>query len=198
MHLGQDGPSLTDWLKAPGKMVDWFKTQMQSFFTLPARIAATRQKAERVRGVLQRKGDQAGVTQVDHALAGLSRVSVNHAGMQGRVSDLFSKLGALGIPMPGLSGTQVYQGMGIPAIPVALLVTGAAVALGIAAIFSDYRKQAELVESVAAGRLSAEEAKALGGGRALFGLNLDKLALPVGGLLALFFLMRAGRRRMLW
>ena len=167
------------WLKEPGLMIDWFKGQMQRFFTLPAEIAATRRRAQTVQSLLERRGDTAAMTQVSEAIRGLDRVQSNHHGLMGRVSDLFSKLGSLGIRMPGLSGYHEPQLGIIPAIPVALLIAGGIVALGITALFADYRKQANILAAVEGGSLTAEEAKALGGGRAFFGLDLGKLVTPL-------------------
>lgn len=188
------------WLANPSLMVDWFKAQAQRFFTLPAEIAATRRRARDLQAVLERKGDQVALAKVSEAVRGLDTVQSKHHGLTSKVSDLFSKLGALGIRMPGLSGYCPPQLGIIPAIPVALLIAGGTVALGIAYLFADYRKQANIIKAVEAGSLTAEEAKALGAGRALFGIDMGKLLIPLGIGIALFFLgpKLAGGRRSSW
>lgn len=197
-------PNILRWLRHPSEMIDWFRDKMQDFFTLPARIAATRREAVALQKIMEDKGDSATAAQLQQVQHDLSRVSANHQSMQSRVSDLFAKLGALGIKLPGLSGypsgyRDLYASgqLGIlPAIPVAVLVAGGAVAVGIAAIFADYQKQRNIVEAVKQGKLTAEQAKALGVGRPLLGIDLGKMAFPlalVAGLV-LFGPQLMGRR----
>jgi hypothetical protein len=193
--------NVTRWLAHPGEMVDWFKAKLQEFYTLPARIAATRSRARAVRNLAEQKGATVAVAQLDDITRNLGRIESSHLGMQSRVADLFGKLGALGVKMPGLSGYSFYGEpvtLGVlPAIPVAVIVAGSAIALGIAAIMADYAKQNALLAKVEQGVLTPEEAKSLGAGRPLFGIDLGKVMIPlmlIGG--ALWFgprLVRAGR-----
>ncbi len=177
--------NIAEWARKPGEMMAWFERQLKEFYVLPRRIGAARQRAQRLRAALARKGDVANVARVDHIVAQLSRIQVDHGKVQAKVAALWDKLGALGLELPGLGV--------VPAIPVAVVITAGAVAVAVAAILADMAKQERLLDQVAKGSLTAEEAKALGAGRPLFGLDVGKMV-PLG-LVAVLLLLgpRLGR-----
>ena len=166
-------------------MIDWLKVKMADFFTLPARISALRIKAEAIREIIQDR-DPNGAAQLSGVVVNLGQIQNDQTAMQSRVSGLLGRLGAIGVEVPGLSGYGgvwgAYDpGLGVvPLIPLALIVTGGAVALGIVGVFANYRKQVGIVNAIERGALTAEEAQTIGAGRPLFGLGgMGKIAVPL-------------------
>ena len=196
--------NVLDWIRNPSLMIDWLRTKMGQFFTLPARIAALKVKAEQIKNIIQDRDPVSGA-RLSTVQADLGQIGADQTAMQARVSSLLSRLGAIGINVMGGDGmgqysyvgplrqdvfsqANVFGGLGIiPAIPIVIIATGGAVALGIAAIFSNYQKQERIVLAVERGSLTAAEAATLAAAaRPLFALpNVGKMMVPLlllGGL----------------
>lgn len=156
------------------KIIDFFRTKLSEFYTLPSRIAASRRRAAKLREIAERKGAVASVTKISEVESNLSRLLVSHASIQSKLAAVFAKLGEYGIKIGG-GGTLGA----VPVIPLAVIAAASAVAIAVAAMLADYAKQEKILNQIEAGILTPEEAKALGAGRPLLGIDLGKLALPV-------------------
>ena len=87
------------------------------------------------------------------------------------------------IPQPGELGI-------LPVIPVALIITGGAVALGVGALFADYQRQKSLVDQIEKGVLTAEEAAQLTAAGKMFGFDFSlKPLVLVAGIAAAVFVL---------
>lgn len=159
------------------KIIQFFRDKLGEFYTLPSRIAASRRRAAQLREVAARKGLAQQQTQLAAIDNKLSRMMVSHSELQGKLAAIFAKLGEFGIRIPGATagGTLGF----VPAIPIVVVAAASGVAIAIAAMLTDYAKQERLLKQIEAGILTPEEAKELGAGRPLFGLDLGKLAVPV-------------------
>lgn len=198
----EDGVNVLTWIRHPGQMLDWMKAKMSDFYMLPARIAALKVRAQKMEVILQDR-DPAAATQLRQVQLSLGSLQNSQTSMQGRVTTFFSRLGAIGVKLPGSGGVAGYYdpGLGIiPAIPIVLIATGGAVALGIVAIFSNFRKQVGIIDAIERGGLTAEEARTIGAGKPLFGLDLGGAMKPimlVGALAALAYFVGPTLRKRL-
>lgn len=187
--------SLARWALHPSEMVDWFKYQVQRFFTLPARIASLQRAAQQVTEKASQVGRPDLAAQASDINTNLTQTATNQASIQNRVRDFLSKLGALGINLPGLGeyGYPPPSGLGIlPAIPIALIAAGVVVALGIASVIKDYANQEAALNRVAQGVMTPDEAARLirGTSKPLFGLDIGGALKPlvlIGGLAAALY-----------
>lgn len=188
------GVSATRWALHPSEMIDWFKAQIQKFILLPAKIENLRRAAQIVasRAEQANRGDLA--MEANQISQSLVQTSTNQATTLNRVRDFISKLGSLGIHLPGLGG-QPSPGLGVlPAIPIALIAAGAVVALGILSVFKDYANQEAALKRVASGVMTPDEAARLirGSSKPLFGLDVGGALKPlvwIGGLAAVAYFL---------
>ena len=188
----EESVNVLAWIRHPGLMLDWMKAKMRDFYMLPARIAALKVRAQKIEVIIQDR-DPVAAQRLRQAQLSLGQIQSDQTSMQGRLSSFFSRLGAIGVKLPGAGGVAGYYdpGLGIiPAIPLVLIATGGAVALGVVAIFSNYRKQVGIIDAIERGALSADEARTIGAGKPMFGLDLGAAAKPimlVGALAALLY-----------
>jgi hypothetical protein len=143
--------------------LDWLKAKLQDFYTLPARIAALKAKADRLATIADQRAQPAYAAQVRQAAGNLTQTQSMHQALQSKLSGLFAELGKVGVKLPGMAGyPSGASELGI--VPLAVLALAAGVAIAIYGVFRHYNTQEKIVNDVAKGLLSADEAKALMGG----------------------------------
>jgi hypothetical protein len=160
-----------------GDAIAWIKGKLQEWYTLPARIRAARQRAAKVADIALKQGRTAEAQKLRHAAAELQSLDARHTQVTDQLRNLIAALGSVG----------VHLGV----IPVAVLALAATVAGAMALVMANVKKQEQLIDAVAKGLLSPEQAAALGKGP-LVAVSVPWLVPALGGLA--FFLWWRSRK----
>jgi hypothetical protein len=153
--------------------VQWIKDKLGEFFALPARIAAARAKSQQLEAIATSKGATDAVQVLRDARANLDKASADQSGLQDRVRWIMEQLGKIGIHLG-----QV--------VSITIVVVAGAVAVAMAALFSNVKKQESIINAVRDKILTPAEAAdfAAKSKSPLVNLDLGKLLLPaalIGG-----------------
>jgi hypothetical protein len=143
-----------------GDAVAWIKSKLQDWYTLPARIRAARERAAKIAAIAAQQGKTTEAQKLRDAGAQLQSLDARHSQVTDRLRSLIAALGSVG----------VHLGV----IPVAVLALAATVAGAMALVMASVKKQEDLIDAVAKGVLTPEQAAALGKGP-LVSLNVPWL-----------------------
>jgi hypothetical protein len=161
-----------------GDAVAWIQSQLRTWYALPARIRAARERAVRLAGIAAQRGKAAEAQRARDAAASLQSLDARHAQVSDRLRSLIAALGSVGVHLG--------------AVPVAVLALAAAVAGAMAYVMAQVKRQEDLIAAVERGVLTPEEAAKLG--RApLVGISIPWVPLVLAGGFAWWWLRGRGR-----
>jgi hypothetical protein len=163
--------------------ISWIQSQLRTWYALPARIRAARERAARLADIATQRGKAKEAQRARDAAASLQSLDARHSQVSDRLRSLIGALGSVGVHLGA-----------VPVVPVAVL-GAAGVAAAMAYVMGQVKRQEDLISAVERGVLTPEEAEklGLGRGRPWVSISIPWVPLLVAGGVAWLWLRRKGQ-----